>query len=130
MLWAACNAVRYGWFELPEFSWPAELRAAASDKQYPPGPTIQAYLHAYAKKFGLDRLVRTRTPVTQVQHQADGTWAVSYSSEGAAASRAVFSHLIVATGAYGRSFIPDVKVPVGDAAPQHPRCPLLNQSSI
>ena len=103
--------MRHAWYELPEFPWPAELRRASGEGSYPSGGAIQAYLRAYAARFDLLAAAQTRTRVTSVAHQPDG-WRVTVAPTGGAnpgkATTALFSHVVIATGAYGAPFVPPV----------------------
>ena len=105
------RAVRHAWYELPEFPWPAELRRSSGEGSYPSGGAIQAYLRAYATRFDLLAATQTRTRVTSVAHQPDG-WRVTVAPTGGAdpgkATTARFSHVVIATGAYGAPFVPPV----------------------
>ena len=104
------RAVRHAWYELPEFPWPEALRRAAGEGSYPSGAAIQAYLRAYVARFGLSSAVQFRTRVTAVAREADGAWRVSVVAAGGGnkASSARFTHVVVATGAYGTAFVPTV----------------------
>ena len=105
------RAVRHAWYELPEFPWPVELRRSSGEGSYPSGGAIQAYLRAYATRFDLLAATQTRTRVTSVAHQPDG-WRVTVAPTGGAdpgkATTARFSHVVIATGAYGAPFVPPV----------------------
>lgn len=88
-----------------------ELRKGAGEGSYPSGGAIQAYLRAYATRFGLLPQLQTRTRVTAVAHQPDGSWHVTTAPSGGAAGKAStgrFTHVVFATGAYGTPFVPTV----------------------
>ena len=104
-------AVRHAWYELPEFPWPAELRRSSGEGAYPSGGSIQAYLRAYAARFDLLAAAQTRTRVTSVEHEPDGWRVTVLPTAGANQGNATtvrFTHVVIATGAYGTPFVPPV----------------------
>src|SRR5690606_15008763 len=86
--------------------------------QHVPGRIVNAYLRAYAQRFGVDRLVRLNTKVTVAEHQentTDGGWILTLavskpqagSGEDSPKSKVVFARrLIMATGLTSEPFAP------------------------
>jgi hypothetical protein len=78
-------------------------------KNYPEWPTgaqIQAYLAAYAAKFGVDQSLRLSTEVTTVRHAADGRWTLQVCDTVGAESTETFDRVVVANGVFCEPAIP------------------------
>jgi cation diffusion facilitator CzcD-associated flavoprotein CzcO len=80
----------------PDFSFPEEWSPYVSRKQ------AQSYLRAYAKEFGLYKLIHFNSRVTRAEPDAQG-WLVTI--EGEKAPRR-YAGLIVANGHHWESFVP------------------------
>jgi cation diffusion facilitator CzcD-associated flavoprotein CzcO len=65
----------YGTYQYPDFPMDPETFGIRPG-QYHRGPTVHAYLAAYAEKFDLVRLLRLRAKVISAEHQEDGGWII------------------------------------------------------
>jgi cation diffusion facilitator CzcD-associated flavoprotein CzcO len=105
-----------GTFEFPDFPMDAEA-ANVQPGQHVPGRIVNAYLKAYAQRFGVDKLVHLNTKVTLAEHQEntiDGGWILTLAANKAQAdscgdspkSKVFTRRLIMATGLTSEPFAP------------------------
>jgi dimethylaniline monooxygenase (N-oxide forming) len=81
--------------------------------EFPSGEQVQAYLAAYADRFGVTEHVRFRTAVERAEPRGEG-WSVrSRSLDDAAARTEAFDFLAVCNGTFSTPFVPPVP---GEAA--------------
>lgn len=73
--------------------------------EWPSGAQVQAYLEAYASRFGLQPHLRLSTEVTAVD-QVDGSWRVRSRTDGAETTED-FDFVVVANGIFSTPAIPD-----------------------
>ncbi|OAA73381.1 Flavin monooxygenase-like protein [Cordyceps fumosorosea ARSEF 2679] len=98
-----------GTFEYPDF--PLEAVDIEPAKDHIPGETVNAYLKAYAARFGVDKLIHFNTKVNVAEHQEDDTsggWILTLEGPaGDGAQTRVFTRrLIVATGGTSDPIMP------------------------
>ncbi|KAM3566267.1 hypothetical protein ARSEF4850_000775 [Beauveria asiatica] len=94
-----------GTFEYPDFPLDAQTAKLQPAQDHIPGETVNAYLKAYARRFGIDRLIRFSTKVAVAEHQEEteqGGWVLTLENAKGATTDAptkVFARrLIAATG--------------------------------
>lgn len=70
--------------------------------EWPTGPQVHAYLTDYAKRFGLDRMVRLQTSVAGMERRADGKpgWTVALEKTDGASVREDFDFVAICTGQF------------------------------
>ncbi len=68
---------------------------------------MQAYLAAYADRFGLRPLIRLSTPVTRADQGADGRWTVTFRPDGGPEQSATFDFLTICNGIFSAPAVPD-----------------------
>jgi cation diffusion facilitator CzcD-associated flavoprotein CzcO len=104
-----------GTYEYPDFPMdPATF--GVNPGEHIPGNVIHAYLEAYAKHFGFSGLIRFKTKVVSVEHEADGGWILTIITDYNVAKPDMFSpptklftrRLIVASGLTSEPFIPHI----------------------
>ncbi|MDT0681150.1 NAD(P)/FAD-dependent oxidoreductase [Roseicyclus sp. F158] len=69
--------------------------------EWPSGPQVQAYLEAYAERFGLMEHVHLNTEVTSARQEEDGGWTLETS-----AGTHRFDFLVVANGIFSEPAVP------------------------
>ncbi len=72
---------------------------------HPTGPEVQAYLQAYAARFGLLEAVRTRTEVVRAELDDDGGWRLRTRGPEGERDEHV-DHLVAAHGTYSCPYVP------------------------
>lgn len=84
--------------------------------QGPMQPQVLANIQAWVPRFGLAPAITTGCPVTRATHQGDqaGLWRLA-TPQGEVLAR----HLVAATGAHNRPWVPAVAVRDGSVAEQH-----------
>lgn len=91
-----------GTFEYPDFPIDPEAVNLRAGQDHIPGETCNAYVTAYAKHFGVDKLIQYNTKVTVAEHQDtdDGGWILTLETQnGKPTTTKVFARrLIMATG--------------------------------
>jgi dimethylaniline monooxygenase (N-oxide forming) len=75
--------------------------------EWPSGQQVQAYLAAYADRFGLRPLIRLSTPVTRADQGADGRWTVSFRPYGGPEQSETFDFLTICNGIFSAPAVPD-----------------------
>lgn len=75
--------------------------------EWPSGQQVQAYLAAYADRFGLRPLIRLSTPVTRADQGADGRWTVTFRPDGGPEQSATFDFLTICNGIFSAPAVPD-----------------------
>jgi len=76
---------------------------------WPGGEQVQAYLAAYADRFGVAPRVRLRTRVTAAEPRADGAgWRVTSVEADGREEAHDFDWLVVANGVFSEPFVPDL----------------------
>ncbi|KAM4060961.1 flavin-binding monooxygenase-like domain-containing protein [Hirsutella rhossiliensis] len=96
-----------GTYEYPDFPMDCD-RFQIKNGEHIPGEVVNAYLKAYAVKFGIHECIRLRTRVTVAEHQltAGGGWILT-TVDIRGEERKVFARrLIIATGLTSEPFIP------------------------
>lgn len=88
-------------YHLSDFPMPADY------PEWPSGRQVQAYLNAYADRFGLKPLIRLSTPVTRAVQGADGRWTVSFQPKGQGEQSEGFDFLTVCNGIFSAPSMPD-----------------------
>ncbi|ATY59099.1 Flavin monooxygenase [Cordyceps militaris] len=68
-----------GTFEYPDF--PLDAAQLEPPKDHIPGETVNAYLKAYAARFGIDRFLQFSTKVVVAEHQEQGGWVLTLETE-------------------------------------------------
>lgn len=73
-----------------------------------PGEVVNAYLKAYAVKFGIVELIRFQTKVIVAEHQetAEGGWILTVANSKQEESKVFARRLILATGLTSDAFLP------------------------
>ncbi|HEX8245340.1 MAG TPA: NAD(P)-binding protein, partial [Longimicrobium sp.] len=76
--------------------------------EWPAGEQVQAYLAAYADRFGVTPRLRLRTRLTDATPRADGHagWRLRVQDASGAAETHEFDWLVVANGVFSQPFIP------------------------
>ena len=74
--------------------------------EWPTGAQVQAYLAAYAARFGLEPALRLSTEVTAAAPVPDGGWAVTAAAEGEQDSTEHVGALVVANGIFCQPAVP------------------------
>ncbi|KAI6784004.1 uncharacterized protein J7T54_004550 [Emericellopsis cladophorae] len=95
-----------GTFEFPDFPMDTATFGVAP-REHIPGGVLNAYLKAYAARFGIDTLIRANSKVTAAEHQetAEGGWVLTVSND--QQETTVFARrLIVASGLTSEAFLP------------------------
>jgi dimethylaniline monooxygenase (N-oxide forming) len=83
----------------------SDLPQANAAQVYPSNPMIREYLCAYAERFSLTSRVQLRTPVVALERRSGARpWLIRTPS-----GERAFAHVIVATGAFQRWTLPDVR---------------------
>lgn len=97
----------HGTFEFPDFPMSPELFGIRSGEHIP-GMVINAYLKAYADRFGIRNLIRLNTKVTVAEHQSPpkGGWFLTVSGSSEEESRVFARRLIISTGLTSEPFVP------------------------
>lgn len=72
---------------------------------YPSNQQMRAYLERYARRFGLDEVLRTQSRVVEVAQEGDG-WRVSTLAADGSVRKERFSKVVVASGRYNKPRIP------------------------
>jgi cation diffusion facilitator CzcD-associated flavoprotein CzcO len=96
-----------GTYEYPDF--PMNSKTFGVEKnQYIPGGVLNAYLKAYAAKFGITDLIRFNSKATVAEHlETEGGWKLTiHNSKTSSESSLYARHLIVATGLTSAAFLP------------------------
>jgi cation diffusion facilitator CzcD-associated flavoprotein CzcO len=88
-------------YSLSDFPMPKDY------PEWPSGSQVQAYLAAYAQRFGVDTLLRLSTEVTSALPRSDGGWTLTLRStvDGAPGVDSV-DHLVVANGIFCDPMVP------------------------
>lgn len=96
-----------GTFEYPDFPMDSATFNIKRDEHIP-GATINAYLNAYAAKFGLNDLIRVKTKVLVAEHQdtAEGGWVLTVAGSNKEETKVYARRLIIATGLTSEAFLP------------------------
>ncbi|EFQ98442.1 hypothetical protein MGYG_01470 [Nannizzia gypsea CBS 118893] len=111
-----CTNNVFGSYEFPDLAMDTETFGAEKGKPIP-GPTMHAYMNAYAKKFSLTERIRLRTRLVSAEHREDpSSWllTVDENSDGMEAtvggtSTILTRKLIMATGMTSRPHLPKFK---------------------
>lgn len=95
-----------GTYEFPDF--PLDKAAyGLRTGDYIPGRIVNAYLHAYAARFGIAPLVRLRTKVLAAEHLSEGGWILTVAGpDDAPETKVLARRLVVATGLTSEPHIP------------------------
>lgn len=72
---------------------------------YPSNQQMRAYLQRYARRFGLDEVLRTQSRVVEVAQEGDG-WRVGVLAANGSVRQERFSKVVVASGRYNKPRIP------------------------
>lgn len=88
-----------GTFEYPDFPLDGKAVNLRHAKDHVPGEDANAYFKAYARHFGIDKLIQFNSKVTVAEHQEtqDGGWVLTIEC-GGKTSQIFTRRLIVATG--------------------------------
>jgi len=81
--------------------------------EFPPGEQVQAYLAAYADRFGVTEHVRFRTVVERAERRGEGWTVRSRSLDDGTARTDAFDFLAICNGTFSAPFVP--RVPGEDA---------------
>jgi dimethylaniline monooxygenase (N-oxide forming) len=66
-----------------------------------------SYLHRYAARFGLVAHLRVRTRIELIERSVDdGTWKITFRSNGSELRTEIFRYVVVASGRFNKPFIP------------------------
>lgn len=86
-------------YEFPEFPYPSD---GQFDK-FPSGPQVQQYIERYAEHFGIDKIVRLNTGVTEIKSAGSSSsdWSISFGKKGEDLQEERFDFVVVSTGMYG-----------------------------
>ena len=82
-------------YSLSDFPMPEEY------PEWPSGEQVQAYFAAYAKEFGVDKVLRLDTEVTAAAPASDGRWTVTTRD-----GTETFDRLVVANGVFCEPAVP------------------------
>ncbi|KAG9255629.1 uncharacterized protein F5Z01DRAFT_721474 [Emericellopsis atlantica] len=95
-----------GTFEFPDFPMDTATFGVQT-REHIPGGVLNAYLKAYAAKFGIDTLIRANSKVTVAEHQetAEGGWVLTVAS-GQQETTVFARRLIIASGLTSEAFLP------------------------
>ncbi|KXZ51062.1 hypothetical protein GPECTOR_14g48 [Gonium pectorale] len=95
-------------YQFPDFPWPRELQPK---DEYPSGKEVQAYARAYAKRFGLLKLIRFNCKLLRLRWQPGSReWEVLYcdsAHEKFFKTRADYT--VVCSGLYSQPYVPAYK---------------------
>lgn len=96
-----------GTYEYPDFPMDSET-FKIQNGQHIPGETINTYLKAYAKKFGIIDKIRSSHKVFVAEHQetAEGGWILTVSNANKEETKVFARRLIVATGMTSEPWLP------------------------
>ncbi|KAL2677357.1 hypothetical protein Neosp_011126 [[Neocosmospora] mangrovei] len=96
-----------GTFEYPDFPMDSAT-FNINPGEHIPGGTINAYLNAYAAKFGINDLIRVKTKVLVAEHQdtAEGGWVLTVAGSNEEETKVYARRLIIATGLTSEAFLP------------------------
>ncbi|PGH32257.1 hypothetical protein GX50_04922 [[Emmonsia] crescens] len=96
-----------GTYEYPDFPMDTATFGIKSGEHIP-GQVINAYLKAYAAKFGIADLVRLQTKVIVAEHQdtVAGGWILTVTNSKQEESKVFVRRLILATGMTSEAFLP------------------------
>jgi dimethylaniline monooxygenase (N-oxide forming) len=68
---------------------------------------ILSYLHRYTDRFGLVPHLHVRTRIELIERSAnDGTWKITFRSNGSETKTETFPYVVVASGRFNKPFIP------------------------
>lgn len=95
----------HGTFEFPDFPMDTATFGIGKD-QYMPGQVVNAYMHAYATKFGFKDLIRLESKVQVAEHQDTGGWVLTVSGPGGREYKVFTRRMILATGLTSEAFLP------------------------
>lgn len=98
-----------GTFEYPDFPLDPKVAKLEHGKDHVPGETASAYFKAYARHFGIDKLIQFNTKVAIAEHQEteDGGWSLTLETGTEGKTSNVFARrVIVATGLSTEPILP------------------------
>lgn len=82
-------------YEFPDFPLPENT------PNFTPGPVFQAYMERYAQKFGIDKVLRLGTIVSQISRDGDA-WSIEYAAGTETGTERV-DFVVIATGLYSET---------------------------
>ncbi|MEM7073615.1 MAG: NAD(P)/FAD-dependent oxidoreductase [Pseudomonadota bacterium] len=90
-------------YEMPDFPMPDSV------PEFPPGPVVQAYLHDYARQFGIMDHVHLGSDVTAIREDtAKPGWRVTLMRDGKRSTRR-FDLVVVCVGLYSNTpYLPEI----------------------
>ncbi|KAL6405905.1 hypothetical protein AUP68_10789 [Ilyonectria robusta] len=96
-----------GTYEYPDFPMDSAT-FNIKPGEHIPGGVINAYLKAYAAKFGINDLIRVKTKVFVAEHQdtAEGGWVLTVAGSKKEENKVCARRLIIATGLTSDAFLP------------------------
>lgn len=111
--WHLDNPASGVWSGMPTNT--SRIMTRFSDLDHPPdvpvfprAEQVHAYLTAYVRRFGLERVLQLNTRVDQIERGPDDDWLIRMSGPGGEFSAERFKSVIIATGRFSHGRIPPI----------------------